>query len=98
MEQEERLNATQAKAVLAEMLERGGEPAEIAKRKGFEAIDTDAVSAVVRQIVEAHPEEFERYKNGDNKLAGFFVGQAIEATGNRAIGKAVNEELRRLLT
>jgi aspartyl-tRNA(Asn)/glutamyl-tRNA(Gln) amidotransferase subunit B len=96
MEQDESLNATQAKAVLAEMLEHGGEPHEIAKRKGFEAIDVDAVASVVRQIVEAHPDEFERYKAGDNKVAGFFVGQAIEATGNRAIGKAVTEELRRL--
>jgi len=96
MEQDGHLNATQTKAVLAEMLERGGEPGEIARRKGFEAIDMDAVADVVRQLVDAHPQEFERYKNGDDKVAGFFVGQAIKATGNRAVGKAVTEELRRL--
>ena len=96
MEQDGTLNATQSKAVLAEMLEHGGEPSDIARRKGFEAIDVDAVASVVRQIVEAHPEEFDRYKSGDNKVVGFFVGLAIEATGNRAIGKAVTEELRRL--
>jgi aspartyl-tRNA(Asn)/glutamyl-tRNA(Gln) amidotransferase subunit B len=96
MEQDGTLNATQSKAVLAEMLEHGGDPSEIARRKGFEAIDVDLVASAVRQIVEAHPEEFDRYKSGDNKVVGFFVGLAIEATGNRAVGKAVTEELRRL--
>ena len=40
MEQDGKLSATQAKAVLADMLEHGGDPAEIARRRGFEALDS----------------------------------------------------------
>ena len=44
MEQDGKLSATQAKTVLADMLENGGDPAEIARRRGFEALDTDSLS------------------------------------------------------
>jgi aspartyl-tRNA(Asn)/glutamyl-tRNA(Gln) amidotransferase subunit B len=96
MEQDRRLTATQAKAVLAEMLERSGDPLEIAKRMGFEALGAESVATVVAQVVAAHPVEFERYKQGEEKLQGFFIAEVMKATDKRANGKTVAEELRRL--
>jgi len=96
MEQDGKLSATQAKAVLADMLENGGDPVEIAKRRGFEALDTDSLAAVVAEAVAAHPEEWQRYVGGEDKLVGFFTGHVMRATNNRANGKDVAAELRRL--
>jgi aspartyl-tRNA(Asn)/glutamyl-tRNA(Gln) amidotransferase subunit B len=96
MEQDGKLSATQAKTVLADMLENGGDPVEIARRRGFEALATDSLAVVVAEVVAAYPEEWERYVAGEDKLVGFFTGHVMRATSNRANGKAVAAELRRL--
>jgi aspartyl-tRNA(Asn)/glutamyl-tRNA(Gln) amidotransferase subunit B len=96
MEQDGKLSATQAKTVLADMLENGGDPAEIATRRGIEALDTASLAGVVAEVVAAHPDEWQRYTTGDDKLVGFFTGHVMRATNGRADGKAVAEELRRL--
>ena len=48
-------------------------------------------------MVEANPGEAARFKGGDAKLLGFFVGQVMKETAGKANPKAVNEILRRLL-
>jgi aspartyl-tRNA(Asn)/glutamyl-tRNA(Gln) amidotransferase subunit B len=94
MEVEGALTATQAKKVLAELLARGGDPAAIAAELGFEAMDRGTLATLVDQLIAEHPDEFERFKGGDQKLMGFFVGQAMKATGGKADGKVVSALLR----
>jgi aspartyl-tRNA(Asn)/glutamyl-tRNA(Gln) amidotransferase subunit B len=93
MESKGELTSTQSKAVLNDMLESGGDPAAIAKAKGYEAMDTGAAEALVDQLIAAHPAEFDRLKGGDQKIAGFFVGAARKADG-KADGKAITALLR----
>lgn len=88
------LTATQAKTVLAEMAASGGDPSAIASARGFEALGGDALAGVVDGLIAAHPAEFERLRGGDAKVTGFFVGQAMKATGGKADGKAVTALLR----
>ncbi len=92
------LTATQAKTVLAEMVETGDDPAAIAKAKGFEAMSPDALAAAVDEVIQANPAEWERFVGGDDKtrgkLTGFFVGQVMKATRGKADGKAVTALLR----
>ena len=87
------LTATQAKAVLADMVETGRDPRSIAAEKGFEAMDTGALAATVDEIIAANPDEWARFCDGDDKtrgkLTGFFVGQVMKATRGQADGKAV---------
>jgi len=91
------VTATQAKAILAELLSAGGgDPAEVARARGFEALADDSLVAVVAETVEANRAEWDRYLAGDDKLAGFFTGQIMKATRGKADGKRVAEELRRL--
>ena len=96
LEQEGTVTATQSKVVLGELLEHGGDPAEIARRKGFEAMDADRLAATVAEVVAANPPEWERFRSGEDKLAQFFIGQVMKATSGKADGKAVVAELRRL--
>ncbi len=90
------LTATQAKAVLGELLARGGDPVAIAAEKGFEALSATSLAAAVRAAVDEHPGEWARFRDGEDKLAGFFTGKVMRATSGKADGKAIAAELRRL--
>ena len=100
MEADGSLTATQSKAVLAEMLAHGGQPAAIAAAKGFEAMSGDSLVSVVAEVVAAHPEEWGRYRDGDEddrkKLTNILTGQVMRATRGRADARAVQAELERL--
>ncbi|MEI8148181.1 MAG: Asp-tRNA(Asn)/Glu-tRNA(Gln) amidotransferase subunit GatB [Actinomycetes bacterium] len=94
MEQSGQLSATQAKTVLSELLEHGGDPVSIAKAKGFEQLSTDSLAATVGELIVANPDEWQRFKDGDDKLAQFFIGLVMKATKGQANGKAVIAELQ----
>jgi aspartyl-tRNA(Asn)/glutamyl-tRNA(Gln) amidotransferase subunit B len=96
MEAEGSLTATQAKAVLAEMLAHGGQPAAIAAARGFEALSEDSLAAAVADVVSSFPEEWARFCDGDPKIGGMLVGKVMKATQGKADGKAVQAELARL--
>ncbi|MGA2123176.1 MAG: Asp-tRNA(Asn)/Glu-tRNA(Gln) amidotransferase subunit GatB [Acidimicrobiales bacterium] len=93
MEQGGELSATQAKAVLSELLVSGGEPRAIASNKGFEQLSADSLGDVVAELIAANPDEWSRYRDGDDKLAQFFIGQVMKVTKGQANGKAVIAEL-----
>jgi aspartyl-tRNA(Asn)/glutamyl-tRNA(Gln) amidotransferase subunit B len=93
MEQSGELSATQAKTVLLELLARGGEPRAIAAAKGFEQLSADSLGDVVAALIEANPDEWSRFRDGDEKLAQFFIGQVMKVTKGQANGKAVIAEL-----
>ncbi|MGA7834160.1 MAG: Asp-tRNA(Asn)/Glu-tRNA(Gln) amidotransferase subunit GatB [Acidimicrobiales bacterium] len=88
------VSATQAKAVLAELMENGGDPAAIAAAKGFEQLSSDTLGSTVATVIEEHPDEWARYREGDDKLAQFFIGQVMKRTSGQANGKAVIAELQ----
>jgi aspartyl-tRNA(Asn)/glutamyl-tRNA(Gln) amidotransferase subunit B len=91
------LSATQSKAVLGALLANGGgDPAAVAQEMGFEALGADTLGAAVADAVAAHPDEWTRYIEGEDKMQGFFTGQIMKATKGKADGKAVAAELRRL--
>jgi aspartyl-tRNA(Asn)/glutamyl-tRNA(Gln) amidotransferase subunit B len=96
MESGGQLSATQSKAVLAAMLERGGgDPAVLAAEMGFEALAADSLRTVLDEILAGHPDEWARFCAGEDKLQGLFTGEVMRATKGKADGKAVAAELRR---
>jgi aspartyl-tRNA(Asn)/glutamyl-tRNA(Gln) amidotransferase subunit B len=96
MESSGKLSATQSKAVLGALLERGeGDPATLAKEMGFEALSSDALGAVLNEVIAAQPDEWARFVAGEDKLMGFFTREVMNATSGKANGKEVAAELRR---
>jgi len=102
METAGELTATQAKAVLADLVAAGGQgdPRTVAKEKGFEAMSGDALAAAVDEAIAANEGAWQKYVNGEAKAAGAIVGAVMKATRGKADGKAVTAllEQRRELT
>jgi aspartyl-tRNA(Asn)/glutamyl-tRNA(Gln) amidotransferase subunit B len=94
MESRAELSATQAKSVLLELLAGGVDPRAIAADKGFEQLSADSLGSTVASLIEAHQGEWQRYRDGDEKLAQFFIGQVMKVTKGQANGKAVIAELQ----
>ncbi|MEM9248313.1 MAG: Asp-tRNA(Asn)/Glu-tRNA(Gln) amidotransferase subunit GatB [Pseudomonadota bacterium] len=69
----------------------GGDPAEIVEARGMKQVtDTGAIEAAVDDVIAANPAQVEKAKQNP-KLAGWFVGQVMKATGGKANPKAVND-------
>jgi len=92
------VSAKAAKKVLDIMEAEDKEPETVIKEQGLSQVsDTSALEAVVKQVVDAHPDEVQRYKDGDNKLVSFFMGQIMKASKGAANPKEVGVILNRLL-
>jgi aspartyl-tRNA(Asn)/glutamyl-tRNA(Gln) amidotransferase subunit B len=95
MEVDGALTATQAKTVLAELVNGETDPVAVAASKGFEAMDTSALEAIVDEVIAANPDTWAKYAGGEGKAGGFLTGQVMKATSGQADGKVVNEILQR---
>ena len=91
------LSSTQTKEVLAEMVANGGNAADIAAERGFEAMDTGELDAMVDELIANNPDQWARFCGDDEgdakKMAGFFTGQIMKATQGQADGKVVAQLL-----
>ena len=69
----------------------GGDPEQIVEERGMKQVtDTGAIEAAVDEIIAANPAQVEKAQ-ANPKLAGWFVGQVMKATGGKANPKAVNQ-------
>lgn len=69
----------------------GGIPTEIVEARGMKQVtDTSAIEKAVDEIIAANPAQVEKAKVNP-KLAGWFVGQVMKATGGKANPAAVND-------
>ena len=67
------------------------DPEEIVETEGMKQVtDTGAIEAALDEIIAANPAQVEKAKVNP-KLAGWFVGQVMKATGGKANPKAVNQ-------
>ena len=83
-----------AKELLSELLAQGGSPKAIVEAQGLGMIsDPAAITAIVDQLLAAHPAEVEAFRGGKTKLQGFFVGQLMKQTGGKADPKLANQIL-----
>jgi len=90
MEQDGKVSATQAKQILATLVDNGGgDPSAIAAAKGFEAMDTSAIETMVAEAIAADPDAWAKYCAGEEKAAGAIVGRVMKASKGKADGKVV---------
>lgn len=81
-----------AKTVFLDMMESGKDPETIVQEKNLVQVsDVGELSALVKEIVAAHPDQAEDFRAGKTKLMGFFVGQLMKKTRGQANPKLANE-------
>ena len=84
-----------AKMVFEEMVRTGRSPEEIVKEKGLVQIsDAGAIEVLIDDVLAAHPNERESYRQGKSQLLGFFVGQVMKRSQGKANPGKVNERLK----
>jgi len=88
-----------AKDVFKAMWDGEGSADEIIEAKGLKQMsDTGAIEAIVDEIIANNAPQVEQFKSGNEKILGFFVGQAMKATQGKANPKLLNEMLRAKLS
>jgi len=88
-----------AKDVFKAMWEGEGSADSIIESKGLKQMtDTGAIEVIVDEIIANNSPQVDQFKSGNEKILGFFVGQAMKATQGKANPKLLNELLRKKLS
>ncbi len=87
-----------AKEIFPQMAETGKTAAEIVEASGLSQLsDSGEIGKIAREFVSLHPAEAKRFRGGEEKLMGFFVGGVMKMTKGKANPKTVNEEIKKIL-
>ncbi len=92
------LSGTMGRTVLGRMVDSGRPAPEIVAAEGLAQVqDTDELERWVEAVLAESPEEVERYREGEARLIGHFIGRVMQQSGARADPKATSELLRERL-
>lgn len=92
------LSGKMAKEVFEAMVETGKDAKTIVAEKGLGQIsDVGELEALVARLVAANPGPAEEFRQGRERVLGFFVGQVMKETRGQANPQMVNDILRRHL-
>ena len=86
------------KEILDKMFEGNEGPKSIVKKYNLIQIsDTSEIEKYIQDVLDANSEKVKEFKEGKEKLFGFFVGQIMKASKGKANPKTVNEILTKKL-
>lgn len=92
------INRKIAKEIFPEMIAEKKRAKDLIKQEGIRQMsDTSEIEVFVQKVLDDNHKEVERYRSGDNKLIGFFVGQVMKLTKGKANPKLVNDAIRKLI-
>jgi aspartyl-tRNA(Asn)/glutamyl-tRNA(Gln) amidotransferase subunit B len=87
-----------AKDVFRAMWDGEGSADAIIESKGLKQVtDTGAIETIIDEIIANNAPQVEQFKSGNEKILGFFVGQAMKASKGKANPKLLNQLLREKL-
>ena len=97
--QTDKISQSNAKAILGEMIANGGTPKDIADAQDLWIKEaSDLLAKTVDEIIANNPKAAEQYRSGDQKVFGFFMGQANKALKGLASPKAIQEYIKKKLS
>ncbi len=81
--------------VVAVLVDEGGAAAAVVETRGLAAVrDDETLAPIVDDVLKAHPDEVARFRAGEAKLLGFFMGQAMRRAGKGTDAQALQALLR----
>lgn len=92
------VNPNTGKRVLELMYKSGEDPQTIVEREGLAMVsDTAVIDDAINEIFAANADALARYRAGEEKLFGFFMGQVMRATKGKADPNAAKARLQELI-
>ncbi len=92
------ITAQTAKAVIDDMAASGKSAATIIDEKGLKQIsDSSALEAMVDEVIANNEANVKRFREGETKLMGFFIGQIMRASKGQADQALAREILMKKL-
>jgi aspartyl-tRNA(Asn)/glutamyl-tRNA(Gln) amidotransferase subunit B len=92
------ISGKMGKDVFSEMVSTKRRAGDIVAEKNIKQISNlSEIETIISQVIEKNPDEVSRYRGGQEKLLGFFVGEVMKATHGKANPKLVNETLKKKL-
>ena len=93
--QDNTLSGKTAKQVFAALWAQEGEVDQIIESKGLKQItDTGAIEAIVDEVIAACPDQVQQFKDGNDKVIGFLVGQVMQKSKGKANPQMANQMLQ----
>jgi len=93
------ISGAAGREVFKEMARTGDEASAVLDRLGLRQISGGGeLDGFIDEVLAEHPDEVERFRNGEGKLLGFFVGQVMKKSGGKANPKKTGEMLRERLS
>lgn len=87
-----------AKTIFEALWNGEGDVDEIIEKRGLKQVtDTGAIEKLIDEIIAANPQQVADYRAGKDKLFGFFVGQAMKASGGKLNPQQLNDLLKKKL-
>lgn len=87
-----------AKTIFEALWNKEGEVDDIIEKRGLKQVsDTGAIEKLIDEIIAANPQQVADYRSGKDKLFGYFVGQAMKASGGKLNPAQLNELLKKKL-
>ena len=87
-----------AKSVFEIMATGDKNPVDIVEEKGLkQQSDPKELKKLIDKVINENPDKVKEYKSGKEKLFGFFVGQAMKASGGKANPQLINDILKKKL-
>jgi glutaminyl-tRNA synthetase len=95
---DETISSKIAKEIFEKMSKSGDDPVEIVERSDLKQISDPALlQPIIDEVIANNPDNVTKYKAGNERLFGFFVGQVLKKTGGKANPKMVNELVKKSL-
>lgn len=93
------ISSNQAHEVFEAMAESGEDPEKIVDERGMRQVsDTGALQPIVDEVIAGFPDQAQQYRDGNQKVIGFLVGQCMKASRGTGNPKLFNELLRSSLS
>ena len=93
------ISSNQGHEVFQAMVETGADPEKIVDERGMRQVsDTGALQPIVDEVLANCPDQAQQYRDGNQKVLGFLVGQCMKASRGTGNPKLFNELLRQALS
>ncbi|WP_307739585.1 Asp-tRNA(Asn)/Glu-tRNA(Gln) amidotransferase subunit GatB [uncultured Parolsenella sp.] len=92
------ISSNQAHEVFGAMAETGDDPEMIVDERGMRQVsDAGALQPIVDEVLANCPDQAQQYRDGNQKVIGYLVGQCMKASRGKGNPKLFNELLRKAL-